>query len=93
MKNIMLNDLPKLASWFENGTIEQYIDDLKSDIANILSVEEAYEQGSEERENIHNCCLRLAYLIADMSAIRREVKTAELIIDAGLKPKKGGVDQ
>ena len=90
MKNIMLNDLPKLASWFENGTIEGYIDDLKSDIANILSVEEAYEQGSEERENIHNCCLRLAYLVADLSAFRREVQTVKLIMDAGLKPKKGG---
>lgn len=90
MKNIMLKDLPKLASWFENGTIEQYIDDLKSDIAVVLAVEETYGQDSEERENIHNCCLRLAYLVADLSAFRREVQTAKLIMDAGLKQKKGG---
>ena len=100
MKNLRLSELPTLLSWLtepspEDSTIQLMVEELQSDITGLIAVEDLFAPAdkndiSEEYTTINTCCRRLAHLVSDLKAIRREVQAAKLISDAGLKPKKGG---
>ena len=100
MKNLRLSELPTLLSWLtepspEDSTIQLMVEELQSDITGLIAVEDLFapvdkDDITEEYTAINTCCRRLAHLVSDLKAIRREAQAAKLISDAGLKPKKGG---
>lgn len=98
---LRIEDIPTFAGWVEESATPEdnmlngYIKDLQSDISGLVMVEDYFSPGkdeepSEEYAILNECSRRLAHLVNDLKAMRREIHAAKLISDAGLKTRKGG---
>ena len=98
---LKIEDIPTFAGWVDESTssddnmLNGYIKDLQSDISGLVMVEDYFSKGKDEEPSeeyviLNECSRRLAYLVSDLKAMRREILAAKLISEAGLKTKKGG---
>ena len=98
---LKIEDIPTFAGWVDESTssddnmLNGYIKDLQSDISGLVMVEDYFSPGKDEEPSeeyviLNECSRRLAHLVSDLKAIRREILAAKLISEAGLKTKKGG---
>ena len=101
MSTLKISDIPTLARWTEVGVTEndnslnRYIDSLKDTIGELVWLEDNNtplkgEEPSREYTIINKSCRLLANMLSDIKAIRREVRTAKLLYEAGIETKKGG---
>lgn len=93
---LRIDDIPTFAEWLEEGKTQDdnmlngYIEDLQSDISNLVAIEDFFGPGkdftpNQEYTNVNECCRRLAHLVSDLKAIRREVQVARILGEAGMK--------
>jgi hypothetical protein len=101
MSTLKISDIPTFAEWISESTtpddnmLNDYINGLQENISGLVAIEDFLspckgEEPSEDYTNINMCCRQLALLVSDLKAIRREVHTAGLLNETGLKPRKGG---
>ena len=101
---LKIEDIPTFSGWVDESTspddnmLNGYIKDLQSDISGLVMVEDYFSPGkdeepSEEYAILNECSRRLAHLVSDLKAMRREIHAAKLISEAGLKTRKGGATQ
>lgn len=101
MKTLKVSDIPTFAGWVAESTtpddnlLNGYINDLQDDISGLVMIEDYFspnpgDEPSEEYTALNTCARRVAHLVSDLKAIRREVRAARLLSEAGLVAKKGG---
>ena len=95
---LKIEDIPTFAGWVDESTssddnmLNGYIKDLQSDISGLVMVEDYFSPGKDEEPSeeyviLNECSRRLAYLVSDLKAMRREILAAKLISEAGLKTR------
>ena len=95
---LKIEDIPTFAGWVDESTssddnmLNGYIKDLQSDISGLVMVEDYFSKGKDEEPSeeyviLNECSRRLAHLVSDLKAMRREILAAKLISEAGLKTR------
>ena len=95
---LKIEDIPTFAVWVDESTspddnmLNGYIKDLQSDISGLVMVEDYFSPGKDEEPSeeyviLNECSRRLAHLVSDLKAMRREILAAKLISEAGLKTR------
>lgn len=101
---LRIEDIPTFEGLIEespspdDNMLTEYIRDFQSDICGLVMIKELYsplkgDDPSEEYNILNECSTRLAHLVSDLKAIKREIHVAKLIGEAGLKTRKGGATQ
>lgn len=101
---LRIDDIPTFEGLIEgspspdDNMLTEYIRDFQSDICGLVMIKELYsplkgDEPSEEYNILNECSTRLAHLVSDLKAIKREIHVAKLIGEAGLKTRKGGATQ
>lgn len=100
MKTIPINDIPTLAVWLsdfeaieKDNMVSAYINEMKDCIVALQYMVDDFGSDDEKREMLNHSSRLMASVLHDLKSLRSDVRASIIIAEAGLKPKKGGVQQ